>query len=321
MDYDRELLYNADQKIEFLDFYGENATAYYKIFMTVKKYEERFDTDLCDFTYDRYVTILPYIAGKTLGAKRSALTLLTNYVNWTIANGKSIRTDNPLLLVDAKDINNIAKIRQELLGSPEHLQKVLDVAVEVDKFPSLMIELFATLLYNGFTEEEALDVEIDDVDFVNKIVYNHDHTKSFYLSDTLNNLLKNTIGVTYYETPHPYGGTRKVTLQDNNKLIRKEDRDRVIEKENYIKLFRNKLSLLRKRYYDETYEVVGLSSTNLMMSGYFYRLYLREKNGEVLDKDEFLFDKDQYLKDQWRMTKIKINQLLYKDWKAAFNLN
>jgi integrase len=319
--YDESLLYNPSQKIEFLNYYGEGSKPYYKLFMTLKKHEESFNEDICNFNYDWIMSIFPAISGKSIGSKHTTRTLLVKYTDWALANNKSKKSDNPFTLINVKKIANEAKVKQEFFSSPEHLQKVLDVAVEVDKFPSLMEEIFAILLYNGFDESEALDVEVDDVDFVNKTIYNHDHTKSFYLSDRLNNLLKNTIGVTFYEMPHAYGGTRKVTLQDNNNLIRKEDRDKVIDKDGCIKLFRNKLSILRKRYYDETYEVVGLSSTNLMMSGNFYRLYMREKNGEVLDKDEFLFDKDQYLKDQWRATKIKINQLLYRDWKAAFNLN
>jgi integrase len=319
--YDESLLYNPSQKIEFLNYYGEGSQAYYKLFMTLKKHEERFNEDICNFNYDWIMSIFPAISGKSIGSKHTTRTLLVKYTDWALANNKSKKSDNPFTLINVKKIDNETKVKQELFGSPEHLQKVLDTVVEEDKFPSLIIEIFAILLYNGLTEEEALDVEVDDVDFINKIVYSHDRKKSFYLSDKLNCLLKSTIGVTYYEMPHPYAGTRKVNLQDNNKIIRKEDRDRVIDNVSYISNLRNKLSMLRKKYYDETYETVGLSSSSLTMSGYFYRLYLKEKNGEVLNKDEFLFDKDQYLKDQWRATKIKINQLLYRDWKAAFNLN
>jgi hypothetical protein len=182
-----------------------------------------------------------------------------------------------------------------------------------------MIRMVCILLFEGFTEEEIIELEEQELDLNNNILYNREHTKKIYLSEELKNIFKNTVGITSFELPSSDGKHRTLQLPDNHRLYRRVEY-RSNSNESLILKFRSILSILKNKYYKITYEQISLSPQNIIDSGIFYRLYQKEKNGEILIDNDFSYNVNKELDVTWQRDKININKRLYRDWKEAFEL-
>jgi hypothetical protein len=325
MSYTKSDFYNPDVKIEYLNYLGggiddKSLESYCRLFAVLKKHEENFNNDLCNFDYDSLKSMLPFILGKSLNSKRANISMLTKYIDWCITHQKSERIDNPLIHIDATDLSNKVKVRQQMVSSQEYLNKILDVVLENNPLDD-MLRIGCILLFEGFNEVEMVEAEDKDVDFINNILYNKEHTKSIHISEELKRVLKNTIGVTEFELPSSNGKVRTLRFINNNKLYRRIEYAKTVdEAEGKISAFRSNLSGLRKKYYDITYQSISLSPQNLIDSGIFYRLYQREKNGAILTNEDFAYNVNDDLDATWKRDKVNINKRLYNDWKDAFDL-
>lgn len=316
--------YNRDNKNGFLDFKRETMIEqsiyqYERLFAVLKQDEERYGMDFCNFNYDTLINVLSRRLSQSKTSRDTQLSLLRGYISWCIANKIKKNNENPILAIKAKDIDTSVQIRKQFIGSPEQLQEILDklLASEKDEAIDVMYRMVVWLLYSGFTEEEILELEKDDVDFDYNVIKSHDGDKEIAMDANLRNIIKNVVDLDGVYRNSFYGNPIKLDLVDDNKLFRKIKRK---DSANNVSILRSRLSLLSKKYSDENYEMISLSTKRLWVSGIFYRLYQRERNKEVLTNDDFKYDVNLNSTGKNISARIGYNKKDYENWKKAYDL-
>ena len=316
--------YNAERKEKFLEqkkdiIVEKNLKIYKRLFKVFGQDEKRYDMDLCDFSYDILMTVLPLRLSRGWNSKATQLSLLKEYAGWCYKEKLNKHNTFDILRIKSSDIDSSLRTRKQLIKDPQHLQSILDEVLKSERDePSvdIMYRIVCWLLYYGFTEEEIMSMKQSNVDFENNIIYNDDRTKSVVLDKNLRNLLECSISLDSVYRPAKSGAIR-LDLDKSDKIIRRIAMKNNNESSDIIKI---RLSLMRRNYEKNVYENVSLSTKRLRLSGIFYRLYEKEISGDKLTDDDFYFNIREGLTKQSVKIKIKRNKQEYNDWKRAFNL-
>lgn len=316
--------YNPDIKNAFLDFKRETMKKqsiyqYERLFAIFEQDEKRYGTDFCNFNYDTLMNVFSRRLSQSKTSKDTQLSLMRGYIAWCIAERIKKTDENPIKAIKAKDIDTSVQVRKQFIGSPEQLQEILDklLASEKDEAVDVMYRMVVWLLYYGFNEKEILELEKDDVDFDNNLIKSHDGSKEVIMIPILKEIIKNVINIDSVYRNSFYGNPIKLDLVDDNKLFRKIKRK---DSANNVTILRSRLSLLSRKYSDENYEMISLSSKRLWVSGIFYRLYGREKRKEVLTDDDFKYDVNLESSKKNIAARISYNKKDYENWKKAYDL-
>lgn len=321
MGYNSSDFYNPEIKQKFLNEKDETVRGTYKrLFATLKQDEERYNSDFCDFNYDTLMNVLSNRLSRGRSSKNTQLSLLRNYVAWCIAERIKKSDENPIKSLRTIDIDSSVQIRRQFLRDPEHLQKILNTVLksETDEDANgVMYRMSCWLLYEGFTEDEVLELRESNVDFGNKTLTSPSGDRVIAVSDTLIKLIKQAIDLEYTVRQNPHGGVNEYELEDSDRLFRKIKRKDSTRSKQPLRV---KLSRLRNKYASDTYESISLASNRIWLSGLFYRLYQKEKSVEGLTVEDFYYNLNGVNTRDSINAKIKNNQRDYADWKKAYSL-
>lgn len=323
--FDESDFYNALRKIEFLNsklgaITEQSVMPYSRLFKAIREDEKKYQNDICDFSYDALMDTMSLRFSKGFRSKSVQLSLLGEYIDWCIANRLKKTDENPIRLIKSTDIDTSVQIRKQLLRDPEQLYSILDTILpsEKDDCPTIdiMYRLLCLLIYEGFTENEALLIKKTDVNFEDGTIISGG--KTITMSDRLIAIVKQVYDLeVIYKNIHS-GALAAIKLDDGDNLFRITH---YANKTDRIQMnLRFRLSKLRKDYGNETYEIISLSPNRLLLSGIYYRLYNKEKDGHKLKNEDFIFD-DTKLKNKNQIyTHTYINKIEYAQWKKAFKL-
>jgi hypothetical protein len=316
------MMYNENQKLQFINSLNEDEKGKesYKILFKklYNKAESDFDKDISEMNYDELKISIASLGSRDIKSIAWNISRLKQYVDWCIINGKTNILENHLALISASEIDNSYVFEREMLKSPEHLADVLDVVyppVEELHFMN-MYRIYFWLLYEGFTNEEAVILRRDEVNLEDNIIKTSNKTITpspifkYLLQITVpsNQLMKRTKKEKLF-----------FDLCDSPYLLRLLKETNVLR----AKQFGAKITTFNKKYKEETGQYIKLSPIRVYESGLFYRWYQLEKENISISFSEYvemdIENKEYALKKEYVATqKAKDIELAYNMWKKAF---
>lgn len=293
-----------------------NAT---RAFMLFDKKENETNCDFCEMPLS---VIQPIIDDATTSRSSSVIAILSSlksYVSW--CRDHHFPTSDAVFNVV---INPSKKITNETVGDPAMLRAVLDTIFDDPKWKTtdIVYRAFFWFAYMGLYDTQAIDLNIDDVDLENMIVI---YKKKKYdipiqAKEDIYAAVESTYFVLYhekqyYETECDRAGGRAVLRTTR---LRRPTLD-------------NFRAAVSKKVKPSPFK---LSYRKILLSGWYYRWYMAELNGENLEPHIRSFAEQDYAYRETLLTnkksfdpktkKDKINTLAkqlekdYRFWKETY---
>ena len=276
-------MYNSEIKERFIgDYTSSTKTAHFirTLFNRIEPYEVEWGEDVALRSSEELQPVVNSQTGTRMQSAERTLVVLREYVKWRKRNGE--RCSNGIF--DVK-VDTIEAIRNHMIANPKDLKEKLDRVFDPVNWNTIdcVYRSYIWLLYAGLKNEEALDVEIDQIDFDDMKIRYNDKICIIYeeAKEALAQACTST-AFSYTHTNPPYkilrnrGLGRKVTRGFSEKT-----------KISTIK------SVLSKRpaesaAKDINLPPVKLSYKKIFYSGMFYRTYLGEINGNGVDFSDYI---------------------------------
>lgn len=316
-------MYNEEIKTGFIKQYTKSintAEVCRQTFNAMQPYEEQWGADLCTRTAGELHPALETMVGFRVKSKYMRLIILKDYVKWCIACGVPGACKGMLEIEDF----GLGKIRSMTVYGPEHLQKCLDEICdpESEETTDCIYRCYFWLAFSGMREEDILETKVSDVDLTNLVV-NHNGEEYVIYREAVR-AFRNASTLTEFVYKHPnYPKPIIRNRVEGTQLIRGI---RAIPSQYTL---RSELSRRISSLMKEGKTEIKLSYYRVWISGLFYRMYIREKNGLPVNfKDaasRFMEGKDYKLDTGRNTIDAKRRQVMndylqdYERWKAAYH--
>lgn len=307
-------MFNEERKLKFISSYTKDDVRekYFVNFFERldKKVESYFNKDFCELSHEDSINGISMLNSRNSSTIYFNIVTLRDYNKWCFLNGY---TDSQTALegVSSEDINR--DIEEMMIKSPEHLREILDSIPEINKVDVTMdtiTKLYLSLIYNGLTEIEALELKSSDTDIKNNIIY------------------LDGLPIKMYDVTKKYlklvSDASELAVQRRNTIMYQpfEKNGRVIklqEHKNRKSLLKNRIVALNKKYKKYSHIELTMSTKRIYDSGIFYRIYLLEQSNQEVDgaviAQQFKINKNKLLNSSYlkRVADIKKD---YDEWKS-----
>lgn len=322
-------MYHADQKAAFLSQF-QNPSDSYKlfknVFLSIEGTEERVGKDVALFDHAELDEVFPDIAGVRYESSVSMLSQLRRYVKWCDEQGYPVCDS---IFSYEPDLSE--NVRRCYVRSPEHLLYVMSTVFKhpEDNQIEYIYRSYLWLAYLGFTEQEAADVCISDVDFDKQTV----RDKQMY-EEAMFDLRMACRLTELIELKRNY----VIARAKGDKILRGKPTTKTLT-EALVTTYRQSVSKMFKRAekmlteignHHPDLESIQLSYKRVYLSGMFYRVHRRELLHEPVDfgyvvEERYERDKEKFTHAENKVNKSKYHMKLgyledYKAWKRAFGL-
>lgn len=326
-------MYNQELKHQFVSDFSKTESmrsSLHVMFTATAKYEEECGKDLCQMNVEELSHVLSEILGYRSNSKRTRSALLRSYSQWCVDNN----IEGACLAIADIDLSSVGieKIRRQTVASPQHLQRYLDSIFEkeTEDTVDVVYRCFFWLAYMGLMrEEDALKVDISDVDFEDMAIHFNGKDYPFY-REAIPAIRKCTT-LTSFRFIHPHydpvfkpraGGTALLRgFQDT--LSVKVFRSRICMKAKAKKF-------LRENQKDDRSLDLNLSYDRVWLSGRFFTMLENERAGMSVDftylAEEFMEGKEYNLSSGRNLIGAKTRCLAseykkdYDRWKQAYSV-
>lgn len=304
-------------KREFIENYTiseSNEKAFTDMFNRLAPFEIKWGKDICNMPSDDIENVFGEITGTRVTSRNSIKSLLLCYLNWCIKHG--YRDES--LGVPSLDSTNLGLIQRRMVSSPEHLQRLMDVIFDPEDKCTYdnICRCYFWLAFMGFKEQDALQVSIDDVDLDNVcVVYSDrryiiptDGCDAMQKCKTLNWFVDSAFG-------------RKASRDDSKQLLRGKSNTNHNSINSMLKTkFRN--AKKRAEANGSNFDI-EISYSRILLSGEFYRVYINECAGNILDFTKLAIESGtgrtrQSMTAAKQKASGKYYKQDYEQWKLAF---
>ena len=177
-------MYNQELKEQFVSAYSKNESkrrSLYNIFEALGKYEEKLSKDFCQMNDEEINYVLQELMGYRARSKTTRGSSLRAYARWCFDN----QIPGAMRSMESIDFDRIGldKMRRQSVASPQHLQRYLDSVFEKESEGTVDVvyRCFFWLAYMGIMKEEnALSIDISDVDFEDMAIHFNGKDYPFY---------------------------------------------------------------------------------------------------------------------------------------------
>lgn len=315
-------MYNEDIKKKFISGYTRSihtAEAARTVFNAMEPYETVWGADLCTRSAEQLQPAIDNIMGLRSYSKWTALTALREYTKWCMLMKLPGACDGMMHV----DTLGLEKIRKRMVASPFHLQKYFNEVFDAESEETIdnIYRCYLWLAYDGMSEEDALNVRSDDVDFQNMLIscndieipIRHEALPAFRNAATLKS----------FRYKHPnYKPVRRDRAAGDTIM-------RGIKANTQVMTIRSTLSKRFSEAFKENRTELQLSFYRIWLSGLFYRMYERERAGVQVNFSEIavreMAGRDYSLNGggtlkQKENRKAKDYMEDYQRWKLAFSI-
>jgi hypothetical protein len=345
-------MYNEEMKKRFVRDYTRSLhTADFAkvIFDTLEPYENGWDADFCTMKSNELQPVLDKILGMRTNSKWMGITMLREYVKWCMLT-KYPNACNEIMNVNLLGLD---KIKAQMVANPFHLQVYFDKVFHAENEETLdnIYRCFLWMAFAGIGDEEAMKVEVKDVDLTELgIVY---EGVSYPLYKEAIPAFKNAMTLTSFFYKHPNYADNIVVRKDRaagDTLIRgvrlkvkpgedpkeslstiKSQLSRKLTEASRDVTDTNKKDVQQVKRTDQT-----LSYQRIALSGLFYRTYEAERAGiepkfigvaeEQMERKVKKTQKEYTLNNEADSLVIRRNRKArdymedYQRWKLAFSI-
>lgn len=317
-------MYNEDLKRRFLSDHQDSKSITKVgewLFGAIEPFELKYGTDFCSMSLENAKDSISGLFGIRASSAFSKISILRTYVQWCIDNG--VEGANPELLSLKREGN--ATIYSQTITDPSALQRFLDALFDEVRIQTsdCLIRVYLWFAFAGLEDDEAVQITVNDVDLKNKRVTFQDREYKLYEESisAVRACLKpnfNRFGRNNWASHDRVSG---------NKLLRG------IRTDANMAQLRNVLVRKNKAAFENKKTDKRLSYFRVWISGVFYRMYLWEQSGNIVDFTDVAAmhlahgeSNNAYNFKTPAERKYKLRQLKrdfavdYSRWKEAYNL-
>lgn len=326
------MMYNEGRKERFIAEYttSEHSGRYIRvIFNKFSKYEEQeWHEDLCMASAEVIEPIINSQTGTRSESAERVLIVLRDYVKWCRRN--RIKTSDGIFNVK---VDVVEAVKEQMIKNPASLQERLDrvFADESKQTVDCLYRAYIWMAYAGLTDEEALDVDISEVDLDNLVIRHNkqiyqlyeEAKETFRLACTLKEFkyIHPNQSSSKYETTKPRYKSDK--LMAGHKSVLKIATMRGIMNKRVLSPLDPKIKN------DNNYVPVKLSYKKIYYSGIFFRAYQNEVRGLGSCLRDYAIEEVAKKQKQYKLSKNRtLNKIVnemerelerdYDRWKCAF---
>ena len=313
-------MYNEDRKQQFIDerYKSESVKVQIRrIFKNTSDAEYSSGKDLCEFSADEVRVALSKsgYGGVRDHSVVQTFAAVSEYCEWCIARGITGVNEDLLNLRGAPS----NALREKMVSGPTDLQSFLDEVFTPERKQGYdnVYRAYCWLAFLGFKEEDILELTIDDVSTVHGSIKFKGDVYPLYTAAVP--CLSNCATLTEFIRPL-HGHPVPVARVGGKQLLRG------LHTEANLKGLKNELSRNIATARKEGRTDRRLSYFRIWLSGQYFRLYSREKIGDVIDfgaiARETIAERgtnySKPVKALWFTTTQYEKD--YKAWKETFNL-
>lgn len=312
-------MYNSDLKTRFIREYTDVLSIAEKcknLFNSVEKYEIEWGADICTVDKERISTVLSDLVGLRTKNQYGLLKILRTYSNWCIKNGVENACDSMLNINDV----GLEKIRNQMVSSPLHLDRYLNEICDERSLETtdMVIRCYCWLAYMGFSEDEILNIKVDDVDFDYMVVRHNNKEAPIYRESLLS--FKQCVKTTSFLYINPTYKDYKYKDRISGDLLL-----RGLSQPQKHSL-RGSLCRNIRESVEQGRTTKRLSLYRIWLSGVFYRAYELERVG---CEPDFKNNASEFIRNK-QLSDIDLNKKMrrvakeylddYERWKLAFSI-
>ena len=321
-------MFNEVLKKEYLgtEVSESNRDALTRYFLRISSKEKEHGKDIVQMPLEQLLDTLKSLDIRREETRGHLLSLLRGYYNWVKLNKSDIEIEDAFDTINPSSFGTSDSVRNSMVRDPRHLQEILSDGLDRENYEnrSIVVELLFWLIYYGIPFEKINLLEKEHIDFETNTVHVGD--EKYQVSEKIAALWRNVIEIKHIEKRNGRAtesnssftmGFSDCALMDNIYLFRP-----IVGNKGDSKTPCSS-NTLRKMYSSvfEGAERKIIPIRNIYYSGMFYRLYLREINGDEITPEtlamcfgvKYNSPMDMNVKTRkWRTD--------YEDWKVAFSL-
>ena len=317
-------MYNEDLKRRFLQDYQESKSISNfgeRVFNSLEPFESKCSCDFCAMTLDVAKESISGLFGVRAGSAFGKVSILRTYIQWCIDN--NIPNVNAELLSLKREGH--ATVYSQTVKDPVDLQRFLDVSFDDERIQTsdCLVRVYLWLAFSGMEDDEAIEVTTDDINIKDMCVtYNG---REYELYDESLNAIRACLRPTF----NRYGRNNLTPRERvaSKKLLRG------IRSDANMSQIRNVLVRGNKAAFDNKKTEKRLSYFRVWLSGVFYRMYLWEQSGNVVDftdvaeshmshgESQNLYSFKKPEERRYKLRQLKRNfSIDYERWKESYDL-
>lgn len=268
-------MFNQDRKEKFINECSKTKLARsltFSLFNASEEYENKYNHDICDMTKEEMsdmVSSLKGLQGKTAVQK---ICILKEYEQWCI--DEKLTPNRSVSVIDgitADDVG-IANIKQQMVATPQELQKQLNIyfAPEDKNGVDNLYRAYFWLAFSGIAQEDVLKIKNSNIDIKNMCVNFGQEFYPIYKEEV--DCLRNGVILREFNNMNPNYKDARQTRVVSEFLFRGT---RGVFNTNTLRMTVSR----RIKIVNEKEKGVKLSYNRIWLSGVFYRMYEREQLG------------------------------------------
>jgi len=326
-------MYNAELKEQFVAAYSKDESkrkTLYVMFEALGKCETKIGKDICQMNEEELNQALSEVIGYRYRSKNTRSSSLRAYIQWCVDN----HVDGATLTIMDVDFGNIGldKMRRQSVASPQHLQRYLDSIFEKESEETVDViyRCFFWLAYMGIMkEEDALAVDVSDVDFGDMAIHFKGKDYPFYREAIP--AIKKCATLESFRYIHPNYDPVAKERAPGTKLLRgsKDTPSLQVFRNTICKKEKERKFLPADMKEDKSLNL-SLSFDRVWLSGRFFSMLENERSGMSVDftylAEEFMEGKEYNLSSGRNLIGAKkrwiANDYLrdYERWKLAYSV-
>lgn len=326
-------MYNAELKERFVSAYSKDESKrepLYVMFEALGKCETKMGKDLCQMNEEELDQVLSEIVGYRYSSKRTRSSSLRAYVRWCVDN----HIDGATLAIMNVDFGSVGldKMRRQSVANPQHLQRYLDSIFEKESEETVDVvyRCYFWLAYMGvMREEDALSIDVSDVDFEDMAIHFNGRDYPFYREAIPS--IKKCAALESFRYIHPKYSPVVKERAPGTKLLRglKDTLSPQVFRNTICKKEKERKFLTTAMGNDKSLEL-SLSFNRVWLSGRFFSMLESERSGMSVNftylAEEFMDGKEYDLSSGRNLIGAKKRQVArdylrdYERWKLAYSV-
>jgi hypothetical protein len=331
-----DLIYNTKQKMEFIEeYYGDqepvSRTNIIRFFRSCGDIERKYNKDINMFNIIEISEWFKSLKLTKVSSFYNKKNVLKKYFEWSMSqdliNYDSIKmfkeiSKDDVIMSDTLDNVILKTYFKDFDDLDNGINSVIDFYnyTEIQQFETIRATFY--LANAGLTFEETCNLQKNEIDYMNKII--RTNNKEFKINDTVANFLMSFVNSEGFSTSS-FQGQGGFTYQNTDYVLRPVQETNVVTRAFSVANMRSKISLFiskaneNEKAKDNKYYKHSFSYENIKDSGFYYNIYLFEKENNI-KLDSGMLNELEKLAEKYNYSTSSLFNLYddYHNWKMCF---
>ena len=241
-------------------------------FNAIEPYETKWNSDLCSMKVEQLSEVLQKTSGMSVTTRSSNYTRAKRYIEWCIANNVP-GACGAILDVKRDDISQVENIRRRTVKNPFELNVFLNQLFDPDTEDTidLTYRCYFWCAYAGIKQEDVMSIRTRNVDLIDGVI--RYKGEEFPIYQEARTVFKKCVKLNQFINKKYKSEIVYKDRVDGNLLLRG------LRAAPTVSYFGGLISKIVKAANDNGKVNKTLAYTDAYISGFYYRMYLRESAG------------------------------------------